>query len=88
MTRKHITFRGSVQGVGFRRRARRATALFYCTGWCRNEKDGSVTMELQGEKEHIDLVLLAIEAGKFVSIESMEVKTIPVDKTESGFVTE
>ena len=44
--RKHITFYGWVQGVGFRYRARHATELYDCTGWVRNEWDGSVTMEI------------------------------------------
>ena len=44
MIRKHIVFTGQVQGVGFRWRARQAANLYGCTGWCRNERDGSVTM--------------------------------------------
>ena len=48
MIRKHIIFTGQVQGVGFRWRAREAARLYGCTGWCRNEWDGSVTMEIQG----------------------------------------
>ena len=48
MIRKRITFTGQVQGVGFRWRARQAAQLYNCTGWCRNDWDGSVTMEIQG----------------------------------------
>lgn len=51
---KRIVFYGSVQGVGFRWRARHAAEHFGCTGWCRNEWDGTVTMEIQGEEESID----------------------------------
>ena len=54
MTRKHIVFYGWVQGVGFRYRARHAADLYGCTGWVRNEYDGSVSMEIQGEEENID----------------------------------
>ena len=54
MIRKHIVFYGSVQGVGFRYSARHAADLYGCTGWARNEWDGSVTMEIQGTKEAID----------------------------------
>ncbi len=32
MIRRHIVFTGSVQGVGFRYRARHATELYGCTG--------------------------------------------------------
>ncbi len=87
MIRKHMTFYGMVQGVGFRWRARHAAGLYGCTGWCRNEWDGSVTMEIQGEESSIDQVILAIEAGRYVRIENMTVKTIPV-RDERGFRTE
>ena len=46
MIRSHIVFQGWVQGIGFRYRARHAADLYSCTGWCRNEWDGSVTMEI------------------------------------------
>ena len=45
MIRKHIVFYGGVQGVGFRYRACHAADLYGCTGWLRNEYDGSVSME-------------------------------------------
>ena len=88
MIRKHIIFYGAVQGVGFRWRAHHAANLYSCTGYCRNEWDGSVTMEIQGTEENIDAVILSIEAGKYVRIENMDVKTIPVDTEERGFRTE
>ena len=87
LIRKHITFHGSVQGVGFRYRARHAASLYGCTGWCRNEWDGSVTMEIQGEEENIDRVLLSVEAGWYIWIENMYVKTIPVLESERSFRT-
>ena len=87
MIRKHITFYGYVQGVGFRWRARQAAHLFGCTGWCRNEWDGSVVMEIQGEEAAIDQVILAIERGRYVEIRQMDVKTVPLIE-ERGFRTE
>ena len=86
--RRHIVFRGWVQGVGFRYRARHAAALYGCTGWVRNEWDGSVTMEIQGTEEQIDQVILAIERGTYVRIGNMDSRTIPVDWDETGFHTE
>ena len=88
MTRKHITFYGWVQGVGFRYRARHAANLYGCTGWVRNEWDGSVTMEIQGTEENIDKVILAIERGGYVRIEKMDSRTIPLAEGESGFRSE
>ena len=88
MIRRHIVFSGWVQGVGFRYRARHAADLYSCTGWCRNEWDDSVTMEIQGEEENIDWVILAIEAGRYVRIENMDSRTIPLVADEYGFQTE
>ena len=85
--RKHIIFYGSVQGVGFRYRARHTANLYGCTGWVKNEWDGSVTIEIQGEEAQIDRVILAIESGRFVQIENLDVKTIPVIEHDYGFRT-
>ena len=88
LIRRHIVFQGWVQGVGFRYRARHAADLYSCTGWVRNEWDGSVVMEIQGEEENIDRVILAIEAGRYVRIENMDSRMIPLVEGERGFRTE
>ena len=87
MIRRHYVFYGWVQGVGFRYRARYAAERYGCTGWARNEWDGSVTMEIQGTPEQIDRVHQAIEAGRYVRIERMECREIPT-KDERRFRTE
>ncbi len=88
MIRRRIVFHGWVQGVGFRYRARHAAQMFSCTGWCRNEWNGSVTMEIQGEEENIDRVILAIEAGRYIRIENMDYRMISLVEGEHGFRTE
>lgn len=88
MIRKKIIFYGDVQGVGFRWRARHAAELYSCTGWVRNEWDGSVLMEIQGEESDIDRVIISIEAGRYVEITGMDARTIPVVKDERGFQAE
>ena len=85
MIRKRIVFSGWVQGVGFRYRARHAAELLGATGWVRNEYDGSVTMEIQGTEEQMDRVIRAIENGRFIRIDSMEVRTLPADPEERSF---
>ena len=87
MIRKRIVFSGWVQGVGFRWRARQAAQLFGCTGWVKNEYDGSVTMEIQGSEEQIDQVILAIERGAYVRIENMDCRSIPLVLEEGDFHT-
>ena len=85
MIRRHIVFTGWVQGVGFRWRARNAAERFSCTGWCRNEWDGTVSMEIQGDTALIDAVISAIEQGRYVRIEHMECSPMPVVEGECGF---
>ena len=83
--RQAIVFYGWVQGVGFRWRARQAASALGVTGWVRNNFDGSVSMELQGTREQIDGVMLAVERGTYVKIENLRVKTVPVVGDETGF---
>ena len=87
MIRKRIVFFGRVQGVGFRYHARYAAGLYGCTGWVRNEWDGSVTMEIQGTEEQIDKVISHIGRGTFVRIEGMDVQILSVNESELGFRT-
>ena len=88
MVRRRIVFRGWVQGVGFRYRARHAASLYGCTGWVKNEWDGSVTMEIQGRPEQIEQVIRAIRAGHFVRIEDMESRELPPEEEERSFRAE
>ncbi|MBR4548737.1 MAG: acylphosphatase, partial [Oscillospiraceae bacterium] len=80
--RRRLVFRGDVQGVGFRWRARHAAAGVGATGWVRNEADGSVTMELQGSEAQIDRVLQSVESGRYIRIEAVDARTIPVEPEE------
>ena len=88
MIRKRIVFYGDVQGVGFRWRARQAASLYDCTGWCRNDWRGTVTMEIQGTEEAIDKVIHSIETGRYIWIENMDVTPLYPEPDERGFRTE
>ena len=85
MIRRHIVFYGQVQGVGFRYRAIHAANLYGCTGWVRNEWDGSVSMEIQGTEAQIDKVILAIEAGRYIRIDNMEIHMLSLVENEKDF---
>ena len=87
LLRKQLLFSGDVQGVGFRWRARHAAQAVGATGWVRNERDGSVSMELQGTQEQIDRVLDTLERGLYIRIRDIEVRRLPVEPEERGFVT-
>ena len=85
MIRKRYVFSGQVQHVGFRWRARRAAEMFGCTGWCRNNPDGTVTMEIQGPDAKIRLVLLAIRAGSRIRIGETKVTVLSLVPEEKDF---
>ena len=83
-----VMCRESASGIGpAMQQISMAVDLYGCTGWVRNEWDGSVSMEIQGEESQIDQVILAIERGTYVRIENMKVKTIPVVEHDYGFRT-
>lgn len=86
--RKHIVFHGRVQGVGFRWRAMQAAEMYGCTGWVRNEWDGTVTMEIQGTKPAIDAVISTLERGSYIHIEDTEERQLPIQENESQFTVE
>jgi len=83
--RRSYTFYGSVQAVGFRYRAMQAAQLYGATGWVRNDKYGSVTMEIQGTEQQIAQVLAAIRKGTYIRIDHTEYTDIPVVEDERRF---
>lgn len=84
LIRKHIRFYGKVQGVGFRYHATYKARLIGLTGWVRNCYDGSVEMEVQGEAERIDHLLLYLYKQKFICIKRMDEEKIDL-KEERDF---
>ncbi|HAS20643.1 MAG TPA: acylphosphatase [Lachnospiraceae bacterium] len=85
MIRRRIRFYGEVQGVGFRYTAKHAADYYGCTGWVSNLYDGSVLMEIQGEEEQIDLVIRSLMKGRWIRIERMDAKSIPLVEDERKF---
>ena len=82
--RKHLIFKGRVQGVGFRFVARHSAEAIGLTGWVRNCWDGSVEAEVQGTSEEIGLFLKKIYEARYIQIEDLEAKQLP-SKEDRGF---
>ncbi|PCI07811.1 acylphosphatase [bacterium] len=57
VTRQRIIFQGRVQGVGFRARTSMIASYYAITGWVRNEPDGTVMLEAQGDEQTLDKFL-------------------------------
>lgn len=86
MLRRHILFYGKVQGVGFRFYSVNKARQLGLAGWVRNLYDGSVEMEVQGSEAEIDKLIQFLEQQRYISIERMETREIPL--TEERDFTE
>ena len=74
-----------MQGVGFRYTVVQAANALGLTGWVRNERDGTVTTELQGTEEAMDKLWEIVRRGSFIRIDGYEMTALVVDRTERGF---
>ena len=80
VTRLRLTVEGIVQGVGFRYTAKYMAQSLDLTGWVRNEYDGTVTMEVQGREALINKLLVGLNQNRFITIEWMDTKEIPLEE--------
>jgi acylphosphatase len=87
MARKRVgvQFFGRVQGVGFRWRCKMIAAETDLTGFAFNESDGTVKAEFQGEESHINKLLYELDHDRFIRIEHMDIRIMPLKENESGF---
>lgn len=81
--RKHIFFYGRVQGVGFRYYAVQKANQLGLTGWVKNLYDGSVEMEVEGQEEWIDQLIIFLQNRTYIWIERIDAKTIPLQQDNS-----
>lgn len=85
MIRKRFIFSGCVQGVGFRYRLKYASELNNVTGWVRNNYNGEVESEMQGNEKDIDAAILIVENGKYIRIENIRSEVIQIVENEHIF---
>ena len=81
--RKHIFFYGRVQGVGFRYYAVQKANQLGLTGWVKNLYDGSVEMEVEGQEELIDQLIIFLQNRTYIWIEGIDAKKIPLQQDSS-----
>ena len=86
MERRRVRFQGRVQGVGFRATARSIAEEFPVTGWVRNEQDGSVLMEVQGDGREIDGYLARLASGMAGLIRAIDSGPLAPLEGDSGFI--
>lgn len=88
MVRKRVSYRGNVQGVGFRATARGVAQARPVTGWVKNEPDGTVTMEVQGSAEAVERVLEEVRGLMSGNIRGETVMAIGLVEGEGEFRVE
>lgn len=85
MKRFHVVVRGVVQGVGFRYYTDKQAKRLYLSGWVRNQPDGSVEIEVQGEEEPlIEFIEWVHQGPTNALVESVDITELP-EKQENGF---
>lgn len=85
MIRRRYQVYGRVQGVGFRYTVTQAADALGLTGRVRNERDGSVTTELQGSEEAMGKLCEMVRRVSFIRIDGYDMLELSVDKSERGF---
>jgi acylphosphatase len=63
VVRRRVVVRGRVQGVWYRASAEREASARRVAGFARNERDGSVVLELEGEAADVDAVVAWCRLG-------------------------
>ncbi len=88
MERYLIIFKGQVQGVGFRYTAGVVAKKYNLSGYAQNlYTSGDVRVEIQGEKENIDLFIneMINNKNKWIKVEDYSLKKIELVNNEKGF---
>lgn len=84
--RLQVRFIGRVQGIGFRHTMRHIAHDHPVTGWVRNEPDGSVLAEIQGEPHAVESCLAEVRRVMAANIASSASLIMPDGEGESAFV--
>lgn len=78
---KHLNIRiyGLVQGIFYRAAAKEEAEKFNITGFARNEPDGSVYIEAEGEEENLDKFISWCHIGpNMARVEKVKVEESPL----------
>ena len=85
MKRYNMIFKGRVQGVGFRYKSYLLANELGLTGDVNNLYDGDVELNIQGDREKIDLFLEKLAKDRFIRIDDIELKEKELINDEEKF---
>jgi acylphosphatase len=81
--RAHLVVRGDVQGVWYRGSMQEEARRRRVAGWVRNERDGSVVAEVEGEPAAVEaLIAWARQGPAGARVTDVQVAWIPVTGVE------
>ena len=83
--REEFSFYGRVQGVGFRYKLRHLAESYGVTGWVRNEYNGSVSAQMQGQPLAFEMILKRLYEDRYIELEDIRRKKLPLKQDEHGF---
>lgn len=83
--RRHFRFTGLVQGVGFRSSAKFIARSLGLSGWVKNNGDGSVELEAQGDEGKIAMLVKELKNYWSYNIDNIECHTLPANPLEHSF---
>ena len=86
--RYRLTFYGRVQNVGFRLEVTELAKRLGLTGYCNNQENGSVIMEVQGQFDKIKFLVAFMKSLKRIVVKRVDKQRLPLDFTEMGFVSD
>ncbi len=77
VVRYRMNYTGRVQGVGFRYKANMIANHYRLTGYVKNEYDGSVTVEIQGTEQEINMFMKNMAQYHWIVMENFRKEKIP-----------
>lgn len=85
MERRQVRYSGRVQGVGFRATAVAIARDYPVTGWVRNDPDGTVMLEAQGDPVQVAAYLDALGRRMGRMVADTRTEAVGILEGETGF---
>lgn len=85
IVRKHLTFSGKVQGVGFRVEAYGIADRLNLVGWVKNLRNGDVEVEVEGENKKIAYMIDYLTSIRRAPVNNVDTKDIETLSNEDTF---
>ncbi len=85
-TRAHIKVYGEVQGIGYRYFAKRLASQYEILGWVKNNIDGTVELDIEGEKNNIEEYIRKLKTEHpWATVTNIEIEWLSYTGNYSNF---